>query len=206
MRLTWPNIFSRRRVTAGPVQDKPLNHKAWLPRAILVVIAGAILVFAGWFIEHKRNNTINKYVPAANAVDANINSLKSSKDINDRRVLVSDYVASGNYDKAEELARSVAADTKDTKDYITLITVCANHPVSDKQQCLDDGVTQVKPKLNELSFFETYVIASMLDDAKDGKNALIFYQRAYQIYDSTKADQYTMTKDQIGQRIKALNG
>jgi hypothetical protein len=87
-----------------------------------------------------------------------------------------------------------------------LLTICAVNNVPDKQNCIDRTVAKIIPQLNSLSFYQVYVTGSMLDEAKDKKNALIFYQRAYNIYDASKADLYTMTKDQLKQRIDVLNG
>lgn len=168
---------------------------------LLVVI---VILVAGLYMWHHKNQTKDQ-----SSVDANtvlITNLSKSNSLDDKRNLVSAYIAAGNYSLAESTLKDIASKSGDVKDYLGLINICTVRKVADKQQCVDEAISKIKPKINTLSFFEVYSVASELDDAGMGKSAVVFYQRAYDIYDPSRADAYTKSKEQIKQRIAELNG
>ena len=174
-------------------------------RLVFLLVAAGIIVLVVSLVAHWKNNTVNVYKPAASAVQENIKDLQGSTNIDDQRSLVSNYVAGGQYGRAEQLAKQIADSTKQLKDYMSVITICATRAVSDQQSCVTKYVSIIKAQIPAMGFYESYVVASTLDDASFGKNALPFYQQALNTYDSVQHDVYTKTKPQIQQRIAQLN-
>jgi tetratricopeptide (TPR) repeat protein len=199
MRL--PKLRSVNRPPVDSVGQKSKNGKILQLLAKVIVIA--ILAVAIGAVWHKVKHRNEDRIPnaSASAVDA----LKNSNDINDQRSLGSEYIASGDYPKAEAVARKVADRTNDVNDYLTLLNICAYYSVPDKQGCINYVVSKVSPQINKLSFYSAYTAGSELDEAGFKKDAVTFYQKAYDIYDPARADQYTKTKDQLKQRIDELS-
>jgi tetratricopeptide (TPR) repeat protein len=131
--------------------------------------------------------------------------LNKSNTVDSKRSLASAYLAAGNYQAAEQTMKDIAAQTKDRNDYLGLLNICSVRNVPDKQACIDDAVANIKPQIDKLSFFQVYSAASELDNAGFKKDAVVFYQRAYDIYDPARVDQYTKTRDQIKQKIDELS-
>jgi hypothetical protein len=161
----------------------------------------AALILAGIYV-HFHNKNKNKVADANTSI---INLLGKSKSLDDQRSLASAYLAAGKYMDAEQTMKDIATKTNSTTDYTGLLNICTVRAVPDKTACVDNTVSKLKPQINNLSFFQAYSIASELDESGFSKQAISFYQRAYDTYDPARADQYTKTKDQIKQRIGELS-
>lgn len=178
-----------------------INNRQLILKLLIALILIAALALAWQWHHHKANS----YSNAANAAQEGINSLKNSKELIDRRSLISDYIAAGDYSKAEETAKAVAAQTGSANDYMSLLNICTIRKVADKNDCVSLAVSKLKPQVSQLDFFTAYSIGSELDESGFKKDAVAFYQRAYDSYDPSRADAYTKTKDQIKQRIDELS-
>jgi hypothetical protein len=168
--------------------------------SLVTAAVAALLVSSVYIYFHNKNK--QKVVDANTSI---ISQLGKSKSIDDQRSLASAYLAAGKYSDAEQTMKDIAAKTNSPTDYMGLLNICTVRSVPDKNSCVDAAVTKLKPQINELSFFQVYSIASELDEAGFGKDSVAFYQKAYDIYDPTRADQYTKTKDQIKQRVDELS-
>jgi hypothetical protein len=199
MRLPKPR--SVQRLSSGNTGQEKRKRFKGLFRTVL--IAMVIILAIGLFFYRRHHRTEYKVTEAASS---EINSLKSSKDITDRKSLSSAYLMAGEYDKAEQNARQIADASNKVNDYLTLLNICTVRNVSDKQNCIDYAVSKIKPHVNDLSFFLAYTAAVELDQSNNKKDSVVFYQRAYDTYDPARADENVKTKDQIKQRIEELNG
>jgi len=203
MRLSTAGVprFSmhKEEMTRPSSEIKPPSKRKW-PYIALILL---LVVVVGLKVFHKVHKTQPSVVNANTSIEK---LLKNSKTIQNKRDLASVYLAEQNYEAAEKTMKSVAGQTGSVNDYMTLINICAVHNVPDKQACVDNAVSHIRPEITSLPFNAVYALGSELDEAGFKKDAVIFYQRAYDIYDPTQADAYTKTKDQIKQRIGQLNG
>lgn len=173
-------------------------------KLILVVILSIGLIIIAWKGLHKYKHR-NDNAPPKNASSSTIDFLKDSSNLNDQRSVASEYIAAGDYENAETTAKQVAEKSGNTNDYLTLLNICTVYKVSDQQACIKQVLDKVVPQINRLSFYSVYIAGSELDKAGDKNNALIFYKRAYEIYDPVRAGESMKTKDQLKQRIDELN-
>jgi hypothetical protein len=178
-----------------------------IKRLILVVVALVIVIGGVWYIFFNSKPKLVNIPPVQeNAADANVRLYKNSANVDELRILTNSYLSNGNYTNAVATAEKVADETQDTMDYMTILRICATSKFPSQSSCLDTVVANLKTKLDSLSFYDAYSAGSMLDEnAKKGKDAVAFYQRAYDTYDATRADEYTKTKDQLKARIDELN-
>jgi hypothetical protein len=173
--------------------------------SLLTAVICALLVAGAYTLYHRHNADKN----ADTKVDANtalVNNLSKAPGIAAKRSLASAYLAQGDYKAAEESQQQVARQTNDVNDWLGVLNICTVRAVPDKQSCVNEAVSKIKPHLDGLSFYSVYSAASELDQSVFKKDASTFYQRAYDIYDPASVDPYTKTKDQIKQRITELNG
>jgi tetratricopeptide (TPR) repeat protein len=203
MRLPRPSLPFGNNAT-GKDEAKQIDKKVWTIRLLALVLI-VMLAIGGVKFYKDRHKPKQTFPPSPSAVDESIKSLQSSTELGDKRNLAGDYTQKGDYNQAEEILNSVAHQTNDLKDWVGLINLCSQYNVTGKQNCLSTAAAKVKPQLSNLSFYEAYSIGSMLDQGNDKKDAIVFYQKAYDIYDPAAADIYTKTKDQIKQRIDQLN-
>jgi len=153
----------------------------------------------------------NHYHPAEhissspNVNDSIIGDYKNSKDINDQRSVISAYLAKGDYNSAESAAKAVANSTDEAQDYMALITICGLHNVTDKNACLNSAIDSLKPKLKKLSFTSAYGAGGIMEKNNRKKDAVMFYQRAYDAYDPNAGGDGTMTKEQLKAHIDELS-
>jgi hypothetical protein len=166
-------------------------------RKILAPLTTAViaaLIVGGLYLHfHKKPHKSTD----VNANTSIIDQLNKSNTVDSKRSLASAYLAAGNYQAAEQTMKDIAAQTKDRNDYLGLLNICSVRNVPDKQACIDDAVANIKPQIDSA--------ASELDNAGFKKDAVVFYQRAYDIYDPARVDQYTKTRDQIKQKIDELS-
>lgn len=168
--------------------------------SLVTAVVAALLIGGIYAYVHDKNK--KKVVDANTSI---IGLLGKSKSIEDQRSLASAYLAAGKYTDAEQTMKDIAAKTNSSTDYLGLLNICTVRSVPDKNSCVNDAVAKLKPQIDKLSFLQVYSIASQLDEGGFGKDAVVFYQRAYDIYDPARADQYMKTKDQIKQRIDELS-
>ncbi len=152
-----------------------------------------------------KDKKIPVYVQPDQASDSAIESYKNSNDTEDLRSLSSVYVGANKYPEAVEVARKVALKTGEVMDYMTLLNICAIYNVPTKQACLEEVAAKLKPQLGKLSFYNAYTAGRLYDKSGDTKNAVIFYQRAYDVYDVNRADEYIKTKEELKKRIDELS-
>jgi hypothetical protein len=78
------------------------------------------------------------------------------------------------------------------------------HDVPNKNSCISDTVSKLKPLIQQLAFPDAYGAGGMLEKANYKKDAADFYQRAYNVYDGTAQGDNLMTKDQLKKHINEL--
>lgn len=179
------------------------GRRAVLIRIVLVGSLLAALVLVGLALKKTIQPGLSD-IERENPADRTIRLYKDSKDINDMRSVSAAYGEKGEDDKAVAAAKEVANQSQKTLDYIDLLRACTGSNQTDKQACIDDTVGKLHARLGSLSFFEAYIIGGMLDNSGQKKAAIDFYQKAYDIYDANKADEYMMTKDKLKSRIDEL--
>jgi len=201
MRLPRPG-FRRADNTVQGQDSVPATNNRRMFRRLFTLLVIVLLVWGVWVLyqHHKNRSPV-----VENGNDTLVRFLGNSKDLDSRRALSSAYLAQGNYTAAEDTIKKVAQQTGDVNDYMTLLNICAVRNVPDKKACIDLALKYIKPQLGSLPFNAVYAVASELDEANFGKEALPYYQQAYKIYDPTQADPYMKTKDQIKQRIDELS-
>lgn len=203
MRLSKPGeVDNDKKMTIGQMSLK--NKRP--PRLISFIALALIVIIAIGFYYHHRNNATQKAHIDQDANVSLINMLKDSKSLDDKRSISSAYLANSDYAKAEAVTKEVAQQSNEVSDYLGLLNICTTGAVPDKQNCVDFAISKIKPHIEKLSFTQVYSAGSELDKSGFKKDAVIFYQRAYDIYDPARTDAYTKTKDQIKQRIAELNG
>jgi len=179
------------------------NSNRSIIRNSIILIAVVLLVLAGWAAYHHYKN---KHQVDENGNATLVRFLKDSKKLDDQRSLSSAYLAQGNYTAAEDTAKKVAQQSNDVNDYLMLLNICAVRDVPDKKACVNLALQHIKAQIGKLPFNQVYAVASELDEAGFGKDAVDYYKQAYKIYPAQQPDPYTKTKDQINQRIDQLNG
>jgi len=199
MRLQKPGFGRTKTANDGTVVG---STSSGILRKLVSYVVLVVLIWGAWTVYHHYKNK--------NQVDENGNAtlvrfLKDSKKLDDQRTLSSAYMAQGNYGAAEDTIKKVAEQTNNVNDYMTLLNICAVRNVPDKKACVDLALVHIKPQIDKLAFNAVYAVASELDEAGFGKDALVYYQQSIKIYPQ-QTDAYTKTKDQIQQRINQLNG
>jgi len=207
MRVAGPQpvtILSRIRefYSRGTIKRRKILRLLSLLAVILLV--GAVSTFVIIWNNKSSTGPIKIAAPRDSAQE-NIKEFKNSTNIDEMRSLAAGYIAVSDYGAAANTAKQVAQKTGEIKDYLTLLTICATRDVPNKQACIDQAVTKLKDQLSKLSFYNTYTAGSVLDQAGDKKNAVTFYQRALEIYDPARADEYVLTKEQLKKRIDELS-
>jgi hypothetical protein len=170
--------------------------------AIAFLLVALIIVGAAFYLWHRHNQ--QKLVAVANANDKIISeSIKSNKP-DDKRTVLSAYVAEDNYEAAAPIARALAAQTKTYQDYLAALSICGLHDVSNQQDCITEVIDGAKPQISSIPFQGAYTAGAILEKNNFKKDAKVFYQRAYDIYAPDPNAQNMMTKDQLKAHIDAL--
>jgi tetratricopeptide (TPR) repeat protein len=200
MRLPKPGFGRTNAAATGSAAGNTNRSRL---RNLISLIVIVLLILGGWTIYH---NHKNKSPTDENGNSTLVRFLKDSKTLNDQRSLASAYLAQGNYTAAEDAAKKVAQQSNDVNDYMSLLNICTVRNVPDKKACVDMALQHIKNQVDKLPFNAVYAVASELDEAGFGKDALVYYQQAYKIYPAQQPDPYTKTKDQIKQKMDQLNG
>jgi len=185
--------------------DGSVNGSRWIGQKLkyrylflIIIIVVAVLLY---IYEHDKKK---KPVVGDSTTTQDIRLLSGSKDAGDKRIVISAYLSEKQYNKASKLAIDLAKSTDATEDYMTVVRICAGYSVDNKSDCLRNALNVLEARLSTMSFFDAYNVGDELDGANFNKDQAKFYQRAYDTYDTSRA-QYLMTKDQLKAKINELN-
>jgi hypothetical protein len=174
---------------------------AWLSRSNLIIAVLALAIVGGLFAYKE----IKK--PPANETNAqsNIRIYKQFKDANTMRVVAASYEQDNQFEQAEQEWKDIIKQTNQTGDYISLLNICANHPVSDKADCVNNAAATLKQRTDKMDFGTAYSVGAVLESNKFNKLAVPFYQRALAVYTPSPPGVYFPSKDQLQAKINELN-
>lgn len=170
---------------------------------ILVFLAGGLYYFID--SRQKEPGPPPAAQEAPNAADANIVRYKDSQNPQELRTLLNAYLMNSQYDQAVSTAKKIAGMTGAFEDHLAVLNVCASRQVAARQQCVDETAAKLRPHIGRLTFSNAYSIGAMLEQTGQRKAAAEYYERAYQVYDATRADEYTKSKEQLRNHINELN-
>lgn len=174
---------------------------------VLLLIVSVITLSILSVITEKPTKSTLYTDPNARPPDANhvlVNELKNSDKPEEIKTLIAAYLASKQYDKAEVAARGIAEKSQASTDFIGWLSICVAHQVTNKETCINEAITKLKPLISKMDFFSAYSVGSLLVEAGKKKEAVDFYVRAFETYDSKVADEYTMSKDKLKSHIDEL--
>jgi len=200
-------------VVAGPVSGRQRYIAALLTRKRLIIQLIVLTIIVGttaylWFGVHnknEKNNTSNSSgVEHTTPAAADIGIYKGSTGPDELRVLVNSYADAGDYKSAYDSANTLVDKTNSPDDYMTLLWLCTLYEVPHKSNCIDNTSSKLKEIINSLSFINTYMAGSLLEQSGRKDEAVDFYERAYLIYDVKTADGNIMTKEQLKKHIDGL--
>jgi len=121
------------------------------------------------------------------------------------RVLAASYEQNKDYGKAEDTWKSIAQQTNDVNDYWSLLNVCANDPISDKEACTSDAAAALQKKVKDLDFATAYSIGATLENNNFRKLAVPFYQQALAVYKVQSSETNFPTQQQLQAKINELS-
>jgi tetratricopeptide (TPR) repeat protein len=200
MRLPWP--FSKGGALEGaqtPAAASSNRLKKLWPVLPVVILVIAAVVGIALLRHHNYKKHVNE-TPS----DSNIELYQGSSNLQERRIVANAYIDKADYDKAVDLLKDIASKSNDDGDYATILNICVNYTVSDKQGCIDYVVSKTESQIPTMKFGNAYSLGSLLDQAKQNKSAVKYYQRALVTYDAKLVDKQTMTQDQLKARIAML--
>jgi tetratricopeptide (TPR) repeat protein len=165
---------------------------------VVVIVVGILLIY------HHHQQAQKDASNIANADSLIIGRFKNSKDVSDKRALISAYTEQGDYDAALPIAKEIAAATRTYQDYMAVLSICGLNDVKGKQECLSQVDASLKPLVGKMPFSSAYAAGVILEKNGIKKDAAVFYQRALDTYAPDPKAQNMMTKEQLKAKIDEL--
>jgi tetratricopeptide (TPR) repeat protein len=174
--------------------------------SIVVLIGLAGVAFWQYNVHNnKKNLSQGQGVADVNqAANDNIKMFKNSQKPEDQAALINAYLNTQQYDKARDALLSIAKKSGKGSDYVAVIRVCSVYKVSNKSECISSAQEQLAKQVSNLSFTQAYTAGTSLEDANFKKEAIIYFQRALDVYPSTTPDEYIDSKDKLKDHINEL--
>jgi hypothetical protein len=175
---------------------------AWLNIKSIIFIV-LILAIGGGYLGYRIHK--NKSAQNSTVAQTNINLFKNLNNPGDMRVLAASYEQNQDYGKAEDTWKKVTQQTKDINDYWSLLNVCANYKVSDKESCVQDAAAALQKKVSSLDFTTAYSIGATLESNGFKKLSVPFYQQALAVYKPQSGGTSFPSQQQIQAKINELS-
>jgi len=179
-----------------------MTVRSTVKKIISVLIAVVILLLVVLVYRHYHKNPLAS--PNLDATDLQIQTFKNSNNVDDMRVVLSSYEAKNDYRTALPLAQKIADKTKTYQDYLAVLNICTRQNVPNKSGCINDMVSKLKPLIGQIPFSSAYAAGVLLEKSGNGKLAVDFYQRAYDVYAPDPKAENMMSKDQLKAKIDEL--
>jgi hypothetical protein len=180
-----------------------LLSRAKVFKVILAQLLIALALVVGWKIyRHYRPAIVPNL--SQNADDATVREFKNSNDPVSQRSVISAYIDKGDYESAKTTAANLAAKTNDYQDYLQLLVICGVRNVNNKESCIINADNHLKPLVKNMPFLSAYTAAKLLEQDGHNADAVIFYQRAYDVYAPETGAQGMLTQDQLKTHIDEL--
>jgi len=175
---------------------------AWLNiKSVIFIIL--ILLIAGGYFGYRVHK--NKTAQNATVAQTNISLFKNLNNPGDMRVLAASYEQNQEYGKAEDTWKKVSQQTNDINDYWSLLNVCANYKVSDKESCVQGATSALQRKVKSLDFTTAYSIGATLETNGFKKMSVPFYQQALAVYKPQSGGASFPTQQQLQAKINELS-
>jgi hypothetical protein len=197
-------------LSVGHRSKRLFNITAWNSRLILgrlcflLVLLLAVAVVLHFIKNAKSDDKPQKATVTSSDTLGKINYLKNSQNLDDIRNVKLQYLSAGDYNNALDTAKKIASKTQDPQDYLEVLRISSVYSVNSKEAEISSAVVALKPKVNSLTFRQSYAAGNNLEYAKHNKDAAFFYQHAYDTYDETQKDPYTMSKTELKSHIGGL--
>jgi hypothetical protein len=192
-------------VVVGNIQPR---SKLTKKQALIILVAfAAITLGVTGFLLYRGRNSKERTLVAPDYPDSGpqlVEQFKEAKTNEEKPVLITAYLINKEYDKAKDLAIELAKSTSSVTDWQSALTICANNPVSQKDDCLKTVDTASLALVSKMSFTVAYSFGSQLEVADKKKQSLPYYERALSVYDANLADEFTLKKDDLAKHIAEL--
>lgn len=175
---------------------------AWLNKKTSLLLLALLVAIVAVFVyrEHQKQARQNE-----SAAQSYIRIFKDLNNPGDMRVLAASYEQNQEYSKAEDTWKKVTQQTKDVNDYWSLLNVCANYKVSDKEACVQDTAAALQKKITSLDFTTAYSIGATLESNGFKKLSVPFYQQALAVYKPQSGGTSFPSQQQLQAKINELN-
>lgn len=168
--------------------------------AIALVVGGSLLIANNNSSKQKPHKAVSK-----DGLQYGIDQLKKNQNtVEDKRALAASYMSAEQYDQSLKILLPLLRTRADPGDAAGALSICAYRDVAGREDCLSEAAKVLSDKAGSLDFRTAYSNAVNLEHAKKPQAAKVLYQRALDVYDPAKADEYTMTKDQLGAHINDI--